>query len=191
MPLPVDQYINELQNVGHIGQNPLLPMGFAHPSFNPSVSGPISGQTTATPTGGNTTGNLSWIDSRAANDLPMADFLQAIRKQESGSPMGNYHATNSAGATGAYQILQSNIPSWSRQVLGHSISTAQFLASKQLQDQIALAKLSAMVKAHGYQGAASEWYSGNPNAWRTGGGGNGGPSVADYVKSVMGLMNQY
>lgn len=50
---------------------------------------------------------------------------------------GNYKAVSSAGALGAYQIMPSNIPSWSTEALGHPITGAQFLADPDAQDEIA------------------------------------------------------
>ena len=75
----------------------------------------------------------------AAGDLNAA--AKAIRTIESGSAAGNYSAlgplTKSGDrAYGAYQMMGNNIPSWSKAALGRQVSTNEFLANPNLQDQI-------------------------------------------------------
>ena len=107
----------------------------------------------------------------------LASFLNAIASVESG---GNYNATNSIGALGKYQILSSNVPGWSREALGHSITPSQFLNSPKLQEAIARYKLGQYVSKYGYAGAASAWNSGRATP----------PSdaVRAYVQKVMSRM---
>lgn len=109
-------------------------------------------------------------------------FAAAIVQQESG---GDYQARSPKGALGKYQILASNIPSWSKEILGYSISPQQFLASPALQDKIALGKLRQYYDAYGPAGAAAAWYSGDPSRVNDHSPVAGGPSVADYVASVL------
>jgi hypothetical protein len=116
--------------------------------------------------------------------ITFAQFLYGEIGQESG---GDYHAQSPAGALGKYQILSSNVPSWSKQILGYSIDAQTFLNNPKLQDAIAIGMLYKYFKAYGPEGAASAWYTGNPDAWTQSGGGDnyGGPSAHDYVTSVM------
>lgn len=89
-------------------------------------------------------------------------FVRAIAGKESG---GNYGAVNrDSGALGKYQIMPRNIPQWSQQALGHSISTQQFLRSPQLQEQIAQHQLRSYYQKWGPEGAAVAWYAGPGNA---------------------------
>lgn len=102
-------------------------------------------------------------------------FYKAIIAQESG---GNYGSVNSSsGALGAYQIMPSNLPSWSKQALGRSVSRNEFLKSRSLQDQIAQSMLRSYVSKYGYQGAAAAWY--------------GGPGVAKYWKRYTNQQGSY
>ena len=108
-----------------------------------------------------------------------AAFLWGIREQESG---GNYNATNSIGATGAYQVLKSNIAAWTKESLGHSVSYDQFLHSPAIQDAVADHILGGYYDKYGPDGAAAMWYSGQPDASKT----YGNPPVYKYVESVLG-----
>lgn len=111
--------------------------------------------------------------------------MNGIAAQESG---GNYGAVNSqSGALGKYQVMPSNVAGWSRQVLGYSISTSQFLNSPSLQETIVRGILRGYFNAWGPRGAAAAWYAGPGNhnldmstrsQW-------GGPSIKDYVDGVI------
>lgn len=94
----------------------------------------------------------------AAHGGNFGSFLRAISGRESG---GNYRARNpDSGALGKYQIMPGNIPSWSREALGRSISAQQFYQSPQLQEQIAQFKLRQYYQKYGPEGAAVAWYAG-------------------------------
>jgi len=119
-------------------------------------------------------------------------FINSIAKKESG---GNYGAVNKqSGAMGKYQVMPSNVASWSKQALGYSITPQQYLANPQLQDAIAQAKLREYYNRYGAAGAAVAWYAGEGNAQKyvknpNGGWGkpqNGYPSIAAYVQAILG-----
>lgn len=107
-----------------------------------------------------------------------------VRAQESG---GNYRAVNAhTGALGGYQVLPGNVTPWARDVLGHPVTPAQFLASRTIQDRVAKAKLGALCRRYGPRGAAAAWFSGRPElADDTAPRGGGAASVKAYVDSVM------
>lgn len=111
-------------------------------------------------------------------------FMRAIAAQESG---GNYHVVNSYGAVGKYQVLKSNIPGWSREILGYSITWQQFRDSPQLQEKIVQGKLRKYYDAWGPRGAAAAWYAGpgNHNLDMSTHSQPGGPSIKGYVDSVI------
>lgn len=116
-------------------------------------------------------------------------FFKAIASQESG---GNYGAVNaSTGALGKYQILPSNVGPWSDKYLGRRISPNEFLHTPALQEQLARAVLSDYFNKYGARGAASAWYSGNPDLHMSTKSQNGYPSIKDYVDSIMAKMAQY
>ena len=114
------------------------------------------------------------------------DFLAAERAQESS---GNYGAVNhSTGALGAYQVLPQNVNYWAQKYLGISMSPQQFLLNPALQDRLVGAVLGDYVNRYGFRGAASAWYSGNPNLANNYGPQPGGPSIGAYVDGVLSRM---
>lgn len=136
-------------------------------------------------------------DSFAANAPTgggsLDSFINAIKSKESG---GNYSAVNKdSGALGAYQILPSNIASWSQAALGKPVSIQQFRSSPSLQDTIARYQLSQYYNQFGPAGAAVAWYAGpgnarkyvqNPNGWNKSQGQY--PSVQAYVQAILRMM---
>lgn len=129
--------------------------------------------------------------SGAAASGSFGRFLRAISGRESG---GNYNARNAdSGALGKYQIMPGNIPSWSREALGRSVSASQFARSPQLQEQIAQYKLRQYYQKWGPEGAAVAWYAGPGNAskyMRARGRGFGAaqgkyPSISAYALRIL------
>lgn len=130
--------------------------------------------------------------------LNMQALLASIQSQESG---GNPSAVNTrTGAMGLYQILPSNISGtnkgWDQQCLGRDLTTSQFLASPQLQHEIAGCKMREYAATHQRKAkseeelvrrVASTWYSGNGDKWnntRPQGPGGTEPSIAEYTDSI-------
>lgn len=118
-------------------------------------------------------------------------FKNAIAMQESG---GNYNARNPSGAMGKYQIMAGNIPAWSKQALGYSVSTQQFMDPK-IQEAVASYHLQRLYNKYGAAGAAVAWYAGEGTAqkWLAAGGGSsynrgqagGYPSINRYVQQIL------
>lgn len=118
-------------------------------------------------------------------------FAKAISSQESG---GNYGAVSGAGALGRYQVMPANIAGqggWDQTILGRNITPQKFLHSPKVQDRIALGMLQNMFRKEGVRGAASQWYSGDPNAWQssTGSQAEGAPSIRNYANSILQRYN--
>lgn len=117
-------------------------------------------------------------------------FFQSITQQESG---GNYSALGiwlnmSYGrdrAYGRYQVMGNNIPSWTKKYYGKSLTPQQYLNNRDAQDKVARGRLKEYVDKYGYRGAASAWYSGNPNLHMSTASQTGGPSIKGYVDQVM------
>jgi cell wall-associated NlpC family hydrolase len=115
--------------------------------------------------------------------LTFDQFFNGLATQESG---GNYGAINGlTGALGKYQILPSNVPSWSQKYLGVKWSASQFLGDPRKQDALARAVLQDYYDRYGVRGAAAAWYSGNPALANSTAPQAGGPSISDYVDSVI------
>jgi hypothetical protein len=117
---------------------------------------------------------------------------QAIAGIESqGGPNGGYGAVgppaNSKGnrAYGKYQVLDSNIPAWTQEVLGKPMSPQEFLASPQAQEAVFQAKFGQYVQKYGSPEAASR-------AWFAGEGGMNNPGAADVNgMTVQGYGNKF
>lgn len=124
-------------------------------------------------------------------------IANAIGQFESG---GNYSAVGPEvisgmykgdKAYGKYQIMGKNIPSWSKEALGYSITKEQFLNNPELQDKIAQYKMGKYYEQYKDVGdVASMWFSGRPVAKA----GNAkdvlGTSVPQYVKNVISIYNK-
>lgn len=67
-------------------------------------------------------------------------------------------------ALGAYQVMESNLPGWSRDALGREVSADQFLGSPELQDAIFNHRFGGYVQKYGPSDAASMWFTGRPQA---------------------------
>lgn len=147
-------------------------------SFDVAPQYPVIKPTNNFNTGGSSTGGTEFDR-----------FVNAISGQESG---GNYSSVNpQSGALGKYQIIPGNIPSWSRQILGKSISTSQFLKSPDLQERIARGMLLRYYKQYGAAGAAAAWYGGPGVAkkWKTLRNPQGAyPSIYNYVNQILQRM---
>ena len=115
-------------------------------------------------------------------------FMYGIGEQESGG-LGShrYSVVNSIGAVGKYQVMKGNVPNWSRQVLGYSVSWQQFRDSPNLQEQIVRGILKGYYDKWGARGAAAAWYAGpgNHNLDQSTHSQYGGPSIKSYVDSVL------
>ncbi len=97
-------------------------------------------------------------------------------------------------AIGRYQIMASNVPQWTRQVLGKSMTPEEFRTNPAAQDAVFDGTFGGMV--HGYtkatgdlkkgvELAAREWYGGPKGMKNLAGHDNAsGISVADYGKTV-------
>lgn len=119
----------------------------------------------------------------------LGKFIQAIAGKESG---GNYSAVNKdSGAMGKYQIMPANIAGpggWDKEALGRDISPQEFLNNPQIQEKIAQHKLRQYYSKYGPKGAASAWYSGDPNKWKNTSPQGGYPSINAYVMSILKAM---
>ena len=112
-------------------------------------------------------------------------FIWAVSIQESG---GNYAAQNgTSGAAGKWQIMPANIAPWARECGMPVFSLGYFLTHPRYQDRMAQCKLGRDYRTWGPRGAASVWYSGQPNWHAT----YGNPPVYAYVNSVIAIMGRW
>lgn len=127
-------------------------------------------------------------------------LMAAISTQESG---GDSTIINKdSGATGKWQVMPENIPSWSKAALGYEITATQFLASHELQEKIVAHRLGLYAASQSpnlslekrIKMIAAAWYSGDQKLYTSerAQSTNGTPyiSVAGYARSVWSLYNQ-
>ncbi|TJV51160.1 MAG: hypothetical protein E5Y01_16365 [Mesorhizobium sp.] len=151
----------------------------ASPSFKPDTTlSDILGYGGVGSTGPNTAATaaklLSGLGSPlgfAANDNMLTgsigQYASAIKAIESAGS-GGYSALgpvlrNGDQALGAYQIMASNLPSWSKSALGYEVTRSQFMNSPSIQDAIFSHQFGSYVSKYGNpQDAASAWFTGGP-----------------------------
>lgn len=126
----------------------------------------------------------------AVSEPSFDEFMWAIGQQESG---GSYSVVNAYGAVGKYQVLKSNIPGWSKQVLGYSISWQKYRDSPDLQEKIVRGILKGYYNKWGARGAAAAWYAGpgNHDLDMSTKSQSGGPSIKRYVDQVLNRVGGY
>lgn len=119
---------------------------------------------------------------KAARTTELDAFLWAEGEQESG---GDYLAVNSnSGALGKWQVMPANLPEWLRESGLQPMSPEQYLHSQTAQNKLAVTILGGDYHKYGPRGAASVWYSGQPDFTKT----YGDPPVYQYVNDVIALM---
>lgn len=108
----------------------------------------------------------SRIPSPSASSTDVVDLLkQNIAKIESGGFKDPYtalgaHNPKMGYAVGKYQVMESNIGPWTKDVFGRPMTTEEFLASPQAQEAVATSKLTEYVGKYGPEGAARAWFGG-------------------------------
>jgi hypothetical protein len=121
-------------------------------------------------------------------------YADAISRIESGGRYDLQGPRTSSGdrAYGKYQIMGENIPQWTRDALGRSMTISEFLANPQAQDAVFNHRFGGYVNKYGPGGAARAWFAGeggmnNPNARDI-----LGTSVDSYERQFLrGLGNAY
>jgi len=132
---------------------------------------------------------------------PMSAIKQGFARVESGSPQGDYGALGpevkrKSGvdrAYGKYQVMGANIPSWTKQALGRSLTPDEFLASPEAQEAVFEDQFTRNFKKYGtIEDAASVWFSGRPLAQATKAGARDvNISAPEYVQRVTGGIGNY
>lgn len=92
----------------------------------------------------------------------MARYARAIQSIESGGKYDILGPVTKTGdrAYGAYQVMGANVPSWTQQALGKSLSPQEFLGSKSAQDAVFSRIFGGYVERFGPTGAAQAWFGG-------------------------------
>lgn len=86
-------------------------------------------------------------------------------------------------AYGKYQVMGTNIPSWTKEALGFSMTPQQFLNSSDAQEAVANFQFNKNYEKYGnWDDVASVWFSGRPVKGNTSN--DGYNSVSQYVQKV-------
>lgn len=120
-------------------------------------------------------------------DTDLSDARERISRVESG---GNYGAlgpmVGKDRAYGRYQVMGSNIPSWTKEALGQSLTAEEFLADKKAQDAVFNHRFGGYMKKYGPAGAARAWFAGEGGMNNRGARDALGTSVDDYERKFRG-----
>ncbi len=166
----------ELDKIGQAIQKLNLP-GVTAESGTSLFGLGIVGKAIDQATGGFFTGRTTGTDQ--------TPLYQAIVAQESGGRPGEVQERT--GALGLGQVMPSNVPSWTQEALGRSMTPEQFLKDTDAQMKTINFKLNQMLEknlklANGnmelaVKMVAAEWHSGNPNNWNH-------PTITDgYIRT--------
>jgi hypothetical protein len=85
---------------------------------------------------------------------------------------GGYEAVGATNPTlgralGRYQIMEANIPQWSKEALGREVTAEEFMANPDIQDAIFDHKFGGYVEQYGEEGAAQAWFGGEGGVGET------------------------
>jgi len=152
------------------------------------VGAPVGGGVgaSAMPGAAAPTGRAGAAAAPAGFDMDRAK--QAIAGIESG---GRYDAlgpvTNRGDrAFGKYQVMGANIPSWTKEALGRSMTPSEFLASPEAQERVFETYFGKSVAKYGNPvDAASVWFSGRPLAKAGNASDVLGTTVPQYAQKFM------
>lgn len=117
----------------------------------------------------------------------MLDYRGAIASIETTRGTGGYTAVGPKTkkgdhAYGRYQVMGENIPAWTREALGRSMTIQEFVSNSAAQDAVFDFKFGQYLKKTGNAAdAAAMWFSGRPLA-ESAGDDDGYITVAQYVK---------
>lgn len=121
--------------------------------------------------------------------IPTMQSLSQIESNHNYKSVGPQ--THGGIALGRYQIMSSNLPSWSKAAIGREVSQQEFLSSPALQDNIAAYQISNIMKTNSPANTASVWFSGRP-ADQAGNSSDAlGTTVPQYVNNFLHAYNQY
>lgn len=139
------------------------------------------------------TGSASSPKSTGSTGDTFDSFKYALGQQESS---GDYKAVSPKNfdgdqAYGKYQVKGSNIPAWTKQYLGESMSVQDFLNNPEAQEKLFQARATERFQKYGnWNDVAAEWFSGRPlqnnNSQDV-----TGTTVPKYVQNIQALMKQY
>ena len=141
-----------------------------------------------------TGGGGKYYDATEPADSQIGAARHAISDNESNS---NYGATGiiipktGDKAYGKYQIMGANIPSWTKQYLGQSMTPEEFLKNPEAQDKVFDGEFGRLADKYGWGGAAQAWLGGEGSVGQASNADPLGTSVGKYSSAFLQKFNQY
>ena len=127
----------------------------------------------------------------------VGSFLNSLAKTESGGKYTALGPVISSGmykgdrAYGKYQVMGKNVPSWTKQYLGVSMTPQQFVSNPQAQDKLMAARAQELYNKYGnWEDVASIHFTGQPAKIGATKKDQLGTTGAQYIKSVTGGFSQ-
>jgi hypothetical protein len=129
---------------------------------------------------------------------PTAGYSDNIDRY--GKAIGSIESGNSYGALGPvipktgdraygkYQVMGENVPAWTKEVLGKSLTPEQFLKSPEAQDAVFRAKFGQYVNKYGPEGASRAWFAGEGGMNNLAARDVLGTTVGDYGKQFASAL---
>jgi hypothetical protein len=105
-----------------------------------------------------------------------------------GTPIGGPHGGDRA--YGRYQIMGANIPKWSQEVLGRTVTPQEFMADPKLQDAIFDKKFGDYVRKYGEENAAQAWFGGEGSIGKTNLKDPNGMDIGSYGSKYIAALGQ-
>lgn len=85
---------------------------------------------------------------------------------------------------GKYQVMASNVPTWTKQALGQPMTPEQFLANPDAQEKVFETIFGGYAQQYGHAGAANAWFTGSPNPKPAAADSNG-TTAGDYANRFL------
>ena len=103
----------------------------------------------------------NWSGTPEERRIAWRNSIADIESRGSGGykAVGATHKTMGR-ALGRYQIMEANLPQWSKDALGRSVTAEEFMANEKIQDAIFDHRFGKYVEKHGEENAARAWFGG-------------------------------
>lgn len=94
-------------------------------------------------------------------------------------------------AYGRYQVMGANVPVWTKEALGRSMTPEEFLKDREAQDAVAKHRFGQYVRQYGNPyDAASMWFSGRPMQKAGNASDITGTSVPEYINRFANALGE-
>lgn len=128
------------------------------------------------------------IDGSTEKALQALATVESSGRYDALGPVMKTGSYKGDRAYGKYQVMGKNIPSWTKEALGVSMTPEEFLSNTSAQDLVAAHFMKKSYDKYGnWEDAASVWFTGRPLA-EAGDASDGYTSVQDYVSKFKGAM---